>query len=72
MKPLMQQTEDARQKPLNSGLGPTTTAVEALGGRNLSGKIAVVTGGYSGIGLETTRVLSEAGATVNRPGTFNR
>ena len=27
---IMQQTEDARQKPLNSGLGPTTTAVAAL------------------------------------------
>jgi NAD(P)-dependent dehydrogenase (short-subunit alcohol dehydrogenase family) len=41
--------------------------VEALGGKDLSGKTVIVTGGYSGIGLETTRVLSEAGATVIVP-----
>jgi NAD(P)-dependent dehydrogenase (short-subunit alcohol dehydrogenase family) len=34
---------------------------------DLSGKVAVVTGGYSGIGLETTRVLAGAGATVIVP-----
>ncbi|MDF2963112.1 MAG: family NAD(P)-dependent oxidoreductase, partial [Paenibacillus sp.] len=33
-------------------------------GRDLRGKIAIVTGGHGGIGLETTRVLSDAGATV--------
>jgi NAD(P)-dependent dehydrogenase (short-subunit alcohol dehydrogenase family) len=63
----VQPIQDTKQKPLNSGFGPTTTAVEALGGRNLAGKTAIVTGGYSGIGLETTRVLSEAGATVIVP-----
>ncbi|QGQ96149.1 SDR family NAD(P)-dependent oxidoreductase [Paenibacillus psychroresistens] len=52
------------QKPLNSGFGPKTTAQEALAGRDLRGKIAIVTGGHGGIGLETTRVLSNAGATV--------
>jgi NAD(P)-dependent dehydrogenase (short-subunit alcohol dehydrogenase family) len=56
-----------QQKPIRSGFGDSTTAVEALEGRNLSGKIAIVTGGYSGIGLETARVLSEAGATVIVP-----
>ncbi|NBD26251.1 SDR family NAD(P)-dependent oxidoreductase [Paenibacillus sp. T1] len=55
------------QMPLPSGFGPQTTAKEALGGRDLSGKTAIVTGGYSGIGLETTRVLAEAGATVIVP-----
>jgi NAD(P)-dependent dehydrogenase (short-subunit alcohol dehydrogenase family) len=55
------------QQPLPSGFGPQTTAREALGGRDLSGKTALVTGGYSGIGLETTRVLAEAGATVIVP-----
>ncbi|HEY2119279.1 MAG TPA: oxidoreductase [Candidatus Acidoferrum sp.] len=56
-----------KQAPIHSGFGPTTTARETLKGINLAGKVAVVTGGYSGIGLETTRVLAEAGATVIVP-----
>jgi len=52
------------QKPLPSGLGARTTAAEALGGADLGGKVAIVTGGHVGLGLETTRVLSNAGATV--------
>jgi len=52
------------QKPLPSGLGARTTAEEALGGADLGGKVAIVTGGHAGLGLETTRVLSNAGATV--------
>jgi len=52
------------QKPLGSGFGPQTTAEEVLAGRDLHSKIAIVTGGNSGLGLETTRVLSKAGATV--------
>ncbi|WP_274648456.1 oxidoreductase [Paenibacillus humicola] len=55
------------QAPIPSGFGHNTTAAEALGGRNLKGKTAIVTGGYSGIGLETVRVLAEAGATVVVP-----
>ncbi|MFJ7183612.1 oxidoreductase [Lysinibacillus xylanilyticus] len=55
------------QKPIHSGFGPRTTAKEALGGKNLSGKVAIVTGGYSGLGLEITRILAEAGATVIVP-----
>jgi hypothetical protein len=47
------------QSPIHSGFGPHTTAREVLRGRDLSGAIAIVTGGYSGIGLETTRALSE-------------
>ena len=34
---------------------------------NLNGKVALVTGGYSGIGLETTRALSDCGARVIVP-----
>jgi NAD(P)-dependent dehydrogenase (short-subunit alcohol dehydrogenase family) len=34
---------------------------------DLSGKTAVVTGGYSGLGIETTRALAGAGATVIVP-----
>jgi NAD(P)-dependent dehydrogenase (short-subunit alcohol dehydrogenase family) len=52
------------QKPLLSGFGPRTTAEEALGGADLRGKVAIVTGGHAGLGLETTRVLSQAGARV--------
>jgi len=52
------------QQPLNSGFGATTTAREVLAGRDLTGKTGIVTGGYSGVGLETTRALAEAGATV--------
>jgi NAD(P)-dependent dehydrogenase (short-subunit alcohol dehydrogenase family) len=55
------------QKSLKSGFGAKTTAQEVLAGRDLTGKIAIVTGGYSGVGLETTRALAEAGATVVVP-----
>lgn len=55
------------QKPMRSGFGARTTAKEAMGGKNLSGKVAIVTGGYSGLGLEITRVFAEAGATVIVP-----
>ncbi|MGH8444149.1 MAG: SDR family NAD(P)-dependent oxidoreductase, partial [Solimonas sp.] len=57
----------ARQAPLQSGFGPTTTAMEAIRGRDLRGKTAVVTGGYGGLGLEVTRALRSAGATVIVP-----
>jgi NAD(P)-dependent dehydrogenase (short-subunit alcohol dehydrogenase family) len=52
------------QKPLPSGFGRDSTAEEVLAGCDLRGKVAIVTGGHAGIGLETTRVLSNAGATV--------
>lgn len=55
------------QAPLNSGYGGRTEAAEALGGRRLDGKLAIVTGGYSGLGLETTRALAGAGAHVIVP-----
>ena len=55
------------QKPIGSGFGARTSAREAVAGRDLSGKTAIVTGGYSGLGLETTRALAEAGATVIVP-----
>ena len=56
-----------RQVPLHSGFGPATTAQETLKAINLAGKVAIVTGGYAGIGLEMTRALAEAGATVVVP-----
>jgi len=55
------------QAPIQSGFGARSTATEVLGGRSLEGTIAIVTGGYAGIGLETTRALAGAGATVIVP-----
>lgn len=55
------------QTPLASGFDETTTASEVLGKTDLSGKIAIVTGGTTGIGLETTRVLANAGAHIIIP-----
>ncbi|WP_145047779.1 oxidoreductase [Paenibacillus xylanexedens] len=55
------------QKPLSSGFDKHSTAKDILQGIDLSNKICIVTGGYSGIGLETTRALAEAGATVVVP-----
>ncbi|WP_271898446.1 oxidoreductase [Candidatus Phyllobacterium onerii] len=57
----------SKQVSVGSGFGPETTATQAIGDTDLRGKIAVVTGGYSGLGLETTRVLANAGATVLVP-----
>lgn len=57
----------SRQAPINSGFGHATTATEALAGRDLTGLNVIVTGGYSGLGLETVRVLAKAGAHVTVP-----
>ncbi|MCR6482289.1 SDR family NAD(P)-dependent oxidoreductase [Amycolatopsis sp. OK19-0408] len=55
------------QHKLGSGFGATSTAAEVLDGIDLTGTLALVTGGYSGIGLETTRALTSAGAHVLVP-----
>src|SRR2546430_10069097 len=53
--------------PMGSGFGFETTVDEVLAGIDLSGKLVVVTGGYSGIGIVNVRAFGAAGATVVVP-----
>jgi NAD(P)-dependent dehydrogenase (short-subunit alcohol dehydrogenase family) len=55
------------QQKIGSGFGAQSTAAEVLAGVDLSGRLAIVTGGYSGIGIETTRALVAHGARVVVP-----
>ncbi|MES2388676.1 MAG: SDR family NAD(P)-dependent oxidoreductase [Bacteroidota bacterium] len=55
------------QQPINSGFRAANTAEDVIQGINLTGKTAIVTGGYAGLGLETARVLHLAGAHVIVP-----
>ncbi|MCH9816868.1 MAG: SDR family NAD(P)-dependent oxidoreductase [Actinomycetia bacterium] len=55
------------QVPTNSGFHARSTGAEVLADVDLAGKHAIVTGGYSGIGLETTRALAAVGARVIVP-----
>jgi NAD(P)-dependent dehydrogenase (short-subunit alcohol dehydrogenase family) len=57
----------ALQKPIGSGFNATSTASDVIKGIDLKDKIAIVTGGSTGIGLETVKTLAKAGATVIVP-----
>jgi NAD(P)-dependent dehydrogenase (short-subunit alcohol dehydrogenase family) len=50
--------------PITTPFGFDSTAAEVVAGIDLSGKRAIVTGGSSGIGVETARALADAGAEV--------
>lgn len=56
-----------QQSPIGSGFGAASTVEEVIRGIDLTGKCAVVTGGYSGIGLETVKAFRSAGAKVFVP-----
>ena len=55
------------QAPIQSGFNSKSASSDVLKGTNLEGKLAIVTGGYSGIGLETTKGLIAVGADVIIP-----
>ena len=50
--------------PINAGLDMFTDADVALKGKDMTGRTAIVTGGATGIGIETARALAGAGANV--------
>ncbi|MEM9748796.1 MAG: SDR family NAD(P)-dependent oxidoreductase [Actinomycetota bacterium] len=55
------------QHPIDSGHGMRSEPADVLGGIGLSGRHVMITGGYSGLGLETTRALVGVGASVVAP-----
>jgi len=69
---MSQENSRTPQRKTGSGFGKESTAAEVIAGIDLTGSTAVVTGGYSGLGLETVRALVSAGAQVlvgaRRPG----
>jgi NAD(P)-dependent dehydrogenase (short-subunit alcohol dehydrogenase family) len=57
-------TQDATSTRIQTPFGFDSTALEVVEGIDLTGKRAIVTGGASGIGIETARALASAGAEV--------
>ncbi|MEM9180160.1 MAG: oxidoreductase [Pseudomonadota bacterium] len=55
------------QRPIGSGFGAKAPAADVVQGMDLSGKNVIVTGGYSGIGIEEVRALAGVGAKVTVP-----
>jgi NAD(P)-dependent dehydrogenase (short-subunit alcohol dehydrogenase family) len=56
-----------QQRPVDSPFGHPSLASEVVADVDLSGRVAVVTGAASGIGVETARALAAAGARVWMP-----
>lgn len=61
---LLCQRMDISAPPITTPFDATSTATEVLAGIDLTGRRGVITGGASGIGLETARALAAAGAQI--------
>lgn len=54
----------ALQHPIGTGFNARSEATDVIKGITLRNKTAIVSGGNTGIGLETVKILAAAGATV--------
>jgi len=52
------------QEPINSKFNKSSKASEVISGLHLTGKTAIITGGHSGLGFESTKALAAAGVNV--------
>ena len=52
------------QTPIHSGFNKTSTASQVIADVPLAGKTAIITGGCSGLGLESTKALAAAKVNV--------
>jgi NAD(P)-dependent dehydrogenase (short-subunit alcohol dehydrogenase family) len=55
---------EVTQTPLGTAWGPASTAAQVATGIDLRDQVVIVTGGASGLGLETTKVLASIGAKI--------